>query len=409
MASGRIYVVRSRRLEEKENLPTNPGLAKEFFQAARIQGILLRQAKAGLDALQPDAKDRLLRALHHPGRTVVRHMATQTRAQAMSNAWLKGYELYDFFDIHVLAAKGVFFNAELPGSFLAALNHWLAERDRGMIPWLASSLHPATDQTALTDIYGLWQGNPDNWIMTPENTGDLRKLCGVRSIIQIVKSRGLSVDLYISDAGMEFADDQEAAASKMHLGQVLCCMRLLNVGGMAIMKFYTYFHPWTYTMIAFLADFCFTSSYIVKPVMSRITNSEVYFVGTGYLGCPMDTFMGRMIGAFYNESLPINLHLHVLEVNLLQYETLKALYCIMIEIFGQQQKHLTNVIQAGPYLTHIRRAVPKVTWTRCGPRPIDQRLYLPQQEVSPPCSQQACHTLLFEEAPISPTTPEPSC
>jgi len=398
MSSGQLYVVRARHANEEDN-PATLELSAEFFRAAQIQGMLLKQAKSGLDRMQPAAKNRLLGALHQPGKTVVRCISRETRAQGMSNAWLKGYELYDFFDIHVLRAKGVFFNAELPGSFLAALNHWFAERDRSMIPWLASSLHPNCDSSALGDIYGLWKGNPDKWIMTKENAGDLRTVLGVRSIIKTVKDHNLEVEMYVADGGIEFDPDQEAAGARMQLGQVLCCLRLLNAGGMAIMKFYTYFHPWTSSMIAFLADNCFTNSYMVKPIMSRITNSEVYFVGTGFLGCPRDELMRVMLGAFLQERVPINMSCLAAELSSLQSETFDALYRIMFEIYGQQQRHLTRIIQAPPH----GRLIPPVRWTRFGPRPIDPRHHLPQKEACQPCSQQFSHILPSEEGPTFPT------
>ena len=255
--------------------------------------------RGALDRAEPERRDRALAAAHEVGKKLVVRVRKYCNGQAVSNAWLKAYEMYERERLLVgidPSRETLFFNAELPGSFVAAANHWLHDasmrnlvRTSLMPMWHACSLHPRADPQALGDIYGLWAGNARHWIMTPGDgapriTGDLRELAQCDHMTRRVGAG--SVTLYVSDAGMAFdaesGERQEAAAARMHAGQVLCAIDMLRSGGRALLKFYTFVRPWTFSLLAFLADECFDESCIVKPPSSRVTNSEVYFVGRGF-------------------------------------------------------------------------------------------------------------------------------
>jgi len=266
---------------------------------------LERRMDAGrgvLDRAPPDRRAAALEVAHGVGKKLVVRVRRYCNGQAVSNAWLKAYEMYERERLLVgidPTRETIFFNAELPGSFVAAANHWLRDasmrnlvRSSVMPMWHASSLHPSVDPQALGDIYGLWAGNPRHWIMTPrlaaggelEITGDLRELAQCDRMTRRVGPG--SVTLYVSDAGVAYdeasGERQESASARVHAGQALCAVQMLRSGGRALMKFFTFARPWTFSLLAFLADECFDESCIVKPPSSRVTNSEVYFVGRGF-------------------------------------------------------------------------------------------------------------------------------
>jgi len=269
-----------------------------FEKASGFSG-RLKHAKDALGTLPRSIKNKLLRESHEEGKSLARNLRQSTHAQGMSNAWLKAYEMYQsawLLSCVDSVRECIFFNAELPGSFIAAANHWCYSIGKAMPTWYASSLRPDVDDTALGDIYGLCAANPRNWLMTsPEfgvRPGDIRFLDGVDRLVRSVRERSgpeCPVALYVSDAGIDYDPetegcDQETLCARVHLGQVLCCLETLREGGSALMKFYTFFRPWTFTLLGFLADVCFEETSIIKPSTSRITNSEVYFVGKGYKG-----------------------------------------------------------------------------------------------------------------------------
>lgn len=110
-------------------------------------------------------------------------MTKSFNGQNVTNAWIKIYEIIAQMGIIPLHSEGAiraFFNAELPGAFTVATNHFV----RTLCPsatyeWVASSYYPlgagtssepstkASDATILGDKYGLFHCNRDRWLMDP--------------------------------------------------------------------------------------------------------------------------------------------------------------------------------------------------------------------------------------------------
>jgi hypothetical protein len=230
--------------------------------------------------------------------------------QAVTNAWLKMYEMTTEMGLvpavrvpdgsnpqytHVLRA---FCNAELPGAFICALNHYLCTwHPETRFEWAASSLYPDPGNTAgrgdgeasgdiLGDYYGLYEHNPDRWLMSPGMRGDVTSVADVLDLVAEAKARLGKVDLYTSDAGIGVSDDylrQEELTARIHLGQILVGLMSLRVGGALVVKTYTFVHPSSISLMAVCAS-VFDHFYVTKPVTSRPANSEVYIIGLGFRG-----------------------------------------------------------------------------------------------------------------------------
>ena len=209
----------------------------------------------------------------------------------VSNAWLKMYELMKLFPLVRRDASSVthFDNAALPGAFIEAVNNYMALcRPNAVYDWRASSMVPqgAGDNDYLEDIYGLWRRNPERWLMRrddPARSGDVTD----PAFVDFLRGHfNHGVDLYTSDAGISVAgryNDQERLNMKINLGQILCGLEVLTKGGSLVTKQYTFFHPFTYTLMVLTAA-CFEKFCVAKPASSRPGNSEVYLVGLGYKG-----------------------------------------------------------------------------------------------------------------------------
>ena len=131
-------------------------------------------------------------------------------AQMVSNAWLKCYEIINQYKL--VGSKTiykVFFNAELPGAFISATNHYC--KTHGVeLQWLASSYFPEEGHTALGDKYNLYENYGDQWIMDKNMNGDLTNPDILREIKKKVKRKfPRGVDSYFSDAGLDVGKNYE--------------------------------------------------------------------------------------------------------------------------------------------------------------------------------------------------------
>lgn len=222
--------------------------------------------------------------------------------QAVTNAWLKMYELLWQMRLvdHAVRDNGdplrVFFNAELPGGFLCAVNHFVATQTPGIeLKWVASSLYPwESPRTThygpadvLGDYYGLYAGNPDRWLMDAEMRGDVTSPADADALCARAAERlGGAADLYVADAGINVGgayNRQEELAAQVNLGQLYVGLVSLRPGGTLVAKTYTFTRAMSVGLIVVCASL-FENFYVTKPRASRPVNSEVYLVGTGFRG-----------------------------------------------------------------------------------------------------------------------------
>ena len=246
-------------------------------------GKRLAAAKSRLDSIPEKDFETLMGALDLY-RGLKRTFRDQYGFLVATNATLKMHELLiqeKLLSCDTGAAPHIrmFADAELPGAFLAAANHYV----RTMCPasnfdWVASSYYPeaaakAGDSTILGDHYGIYAQNRGRWLMgprpnampegEPDVSGDLTDPNVVAALANAVHARfggdvsaASGATLYTSDAGIDVSGDysrQEEDTALLNFGQVLCGILSLAPGGHLVTKQYTFLTPFSRSLIAVLA------------------------------------------------------------------------------------------------------------------------------------------------------------
>jgi hypothetical protein len=273
-----------------------PGRGPQTHETERWVEQALGAAKARMDAHGDDPQRvRIFQILDllAPLRATVRRRGN---GQAVTNAWLKMYEIATHFRLpgQLLGGEGgalrVFCNAELPGAFVSALNHYMAVwHPWARFEWVASSLYPEEGGGALGDDFGLCGGNPARWLMSAEMRGDVTDVGDLEALAARAREGlGGEADLYTADAGIglhspdEYAQEEKLTA-RLHLGQLLAGFLTLRRGGALVAKTYTFVQPYSIALLSLCAGL-FARFHVTKPRASRPRNSEVYLVGLGYRG-----------------------------------------------------------------------------------------------------------------------------
>jgi DNA-directed RNA polymerase II subunit RPB2 len=262
-----------------------------------------------------------------------------------TNASLKMYELIKEMNlIDCNEPIRAFCDAELPGSFIVAINHYVkticsssdfempygygTERYLETPPvrfdWVGSSYYPEAaskegDETILGDQYGFYANNRNNWLMGPKPnampessediTGDITNGNVIKSLTAAVHNRFEDTGgatIATSDAGIDVSADyssQEKNTALLNYGQIVAAILSLAPGGHMVTKQYTFIHPFNRSVIA-LVGFLFEEAYVVKPATSRPGNSEIYLVGKYFRGID-ETLTNGLLNRFmaYAEGL----------------------------------------------------------------------------------------------------------
>jgi hypothetical protein len=212
-------------------------------------------------------------------------------AENATNAWLKMWETIKDFNLFPNTSKKykVFCNAELPGAFIFAINHWM-KNHKIDYEWFGNSLlveraGGLDNKKYLGDENHLVERYPKNWLMNdkfgePLNDGDITK----KSVRMDIFSRvGNKMDIYTSDLGFEteLHNDQETVHFDAHVSAAICGVTSLAKGGIMILKSYTFFERKTISFWQSSIFPLFEECFIYKPSSSRMANSETYFVCRG--------------------------------------------------------------------------------------------------------------------------------
>jgi hypothetical protein len=296
---------------------TGPPLPEGVASAFRAVDEAASAAKRELDPFEKDPQlSAVLRAVDlYAG--LKRLIVHDYGGQVVTNAWLKMFEIVTqmglFEAARVFRAEEslirVFCNAELPGAFVCALNHYACSWfPHTRFDWVASSLYPAPPEKegaagsdVLGDYYGLYECNRERWLMGPDMVGDITDAVCIRELVRRAQSRLGEVDLYTSDAGIDVSADygrQEELTARINLGQIVTGLLVLRTGGAFVVKTYTFVHPFSVSLAGVCASL-FESFFVTKPKTSRPTNSEVYFVGIGYRGAPPEVASRLLEGVTY--------------------------------------------------------------------------------------------------------------
>lgn len=291
-------------LDGTSNVPT-----AEAEQPWRDMTARLNAAKKLLDPI-PKSQFLAINQLLDLYRNLRNTMQTKYHMFDATNASLKMYELLmkmNLVDCGSLEDNilNSFSNAELPGAFIIAINYYMKSKCKDKtFNWLASSYIPeaatATGiETILEDKLKLYAMNRNRWFMGPrpnalpegfdDITGDVTDPNTVISLGIGVKSRFINTAgavLYTSDVDIDVAGDyigQEENTSAINYGQIISGLFTLAPGGNFVTKQYTFFTPFSRSLIALVAGF-FEETYITKPATSRPGNSEIYLVCKGFKG-----------------------------------------------------------------------------------------------------------------------------
>ena len=210
-------------------------------------------------------------------------------AQVVTNNWLKAYEMIHTYELvgKTKTEMNIFFNAELPGSFISAANHYCKTHTVKM-NWLASSYFPSgsKDQSIVGDKYRIYANYPENWIMSRSMNGDLTVPANLTQIKKKVKGTfDNGVDLYFSDGSIDVDADEnrEEINALLNFGQLLSGLMVLKPGGNFVVKQTTLFSALNISFTTLLSNM-FREFYIVKPTVSIPIDNEVYFIGKHFIG-----------------------------------------------------------------------------------------------------------------------------
>lgn len=222
----------------------------------------------------------------------IKHILKQNyRAEMVTNAWLKMYEMLHLIpNILNSECTNSFHICEAPGAFISSLNHFLAYHKFAKWKWLAQTLKP-TDPTALEDHYGLIQCYPNNWLWGSErdNSGDITH----SEVIRWYQKKCKSINFITADGGIRLdplmINEQELQMSKIILGEVITILACLEKEGSAIIKmFLPMSEPLTISLV-YLLTIYFNEVFVTKTSSSHSDNSEIYLILTGYTGIPNHT------------------------------------------------------------------------------------------------------------------------
>lgn len=229
---------------------------------------------------------------YEPSYGIVAHLRDNVKMYRPTTAAAKIYELLTTFHDRIfnpsMKSVVVFDNASLPGAFIVAVNHYIRTRVQHITDyqWYASSLIERTVQNPrpLNDDFNLLANYPDRWVMG-SGDGDLTS-DDQQQIFHDDRRVGGLVNVYLSDAGLNVEwnyNEQETIHSPINLGQIVSALATLAPGGTSITKQYTYYTPFTISIMGLLTR-VFDDVYITKPLASKPDNSETYLVCIGYVG-----------------------------------------------------------------------------------------------------------------------------
>jgi hypothetical protein len=322
-----------------------------------------------------------------------KEIAIRYNAQKVSNAWMKLHEMIVSMDIVPQYVPDgheykVFCNAEFPGSFVFYINHYMKTmRPNIKFSYVASSLVDPSNNNKFYDDYGLYEMNPDNWLMKKDpmnecdehsntawlNDGDVTKVSNILDFESRLKG---SIDLYLSDAGIDVSSDysnQEILNKYIDMGQILIGLLTLKIGGSFITKQYTFFESFNVSMITILST-CFEELHICKPPSSTPTNSEIYIVGKKYkgmLGSLREKLLERM-----NGNIPIEIP--IMSYDAIPIDTLDGIIKCARYMYEMQILYLNKYVE---YINRYNKN-PKILSSLLRPlKDIMREKYLEQYKI----------------------------
>lgn len=347
-----------------------------FDQTADLAEILdlktnLNKTKSELDQIYKLRNATKIMVEFNPFAKEKYNIADSINASNITVAWLKGYELMYAFHLiprrldSTSLTKFVHFdNAAFPGSFILAAQHLAITCNTIKYNWVASSLlnnyNPIIKHTPLADTFKLYHNYPTNWLMHKYNNGDIGCTDNIHNFqTQIVKKfretanieltpKERYIDFYSCDLGIGIAEsdkynDQEKIHFHLNICQLICGLLTLKPNGDMLVKHYTIFEHYTISYLSLLT-MLFKEVYIVKPLTSKRTNSEIYIVCKEYL-FPFNenSVEARIYDIFLGQSDNTKDYTPIISSKKITNQ-IHAIKQISYKIFGRQIDSLKNYI-----------------------------------------------------------------
>ena len=245
---------------------------------------------------------------YHPYGILKQKIKKEYNGELVSNSWMKMYEfLSDFF---VTASKEIvyFANAELPGGFISATNHYLSTREINL-KWYANSLKTMDEYSPDLEII---QKYKRNWLMEMDENynGDTVGVKNTEYIINKINALTQGVDLYTSDMSLHYSsrtiknnpEDNIINVNLSILSQIFIGVKVLNNDGMMMIRIDVPFNSFIISVIILLM-YAF-ECYIYKPFSSKVTSDEVFLVCKSYKkNTNLIEFLYNKLTNFDNNSL----------------------------------------------------------------------------------------------------------
>lgn len=203
-----------------------------------------------------------------------------------SQAWLKMYEM--IIDNNLIKQTSgefkTFHLCEAPGSFIAALNHYIKTETKLKFDWKAQSLNPFHESNkgrVFGDDFGYMKNYPENWIWGEDQTGDITKEHNIR----FYKKYCTDVKLMTSDCGIthDRRDTELTAITRVHFAELLFILHNLPEGSDFLVKLYMTQHTPIQISMLYLIYQSFDSMTFYKGVVN-VFSMEFYMIGKGYKG-----------------------------------------------------------------------------------------------------------------------------
>lgn len=254
--------------------------AIEYEQCMASLQTELQQRKSLIAQISTE-RWKLCRDLICPASMVPHHLRNQH--PMASFAWVKMMELLQHLKI-LLPNQQTFHSlhlCEAPGAFVAAFRYYM----QTWCPhirhtWKASTLRQDKALQRLRG-YSFLDETETHWMYGRDGTGDI-----LRTSIQqdIWIENGLhNCDLVTADGGVEYRfEKQESLALPLIRAQTIVALGALRAGGTLILKMFTCLEGATASWVIALGH-VFERSGWWKPVASKGTNSEIYWVGRNFL------------------------------------------------------------------------------------------------------------------------------
>ncbi|KAH7650400.1 adrift- FTSJ family RNA methylase [Cryptosporidium bovis] len=219
--------------------------------------------------------------------------------------WCKLYEILHYFRWHEFIIGDEYHSmhlCECPGGFISALNHYInlnvvnKRQRQGSSKlhweWKANSLNPYYEfnnpNTVLTDDI-IYRDTYRAWNMGIDDSGDITNTQNIDFIWEKTSKNTKNcwlADLVTADGSIDMQynpNNQEVLTSSIQYSEVVCALGLLRKHGSLILKCFNIFNHTSISLIALLC-YCFRNLHIVKPIMSKGGNGEIYLVAIDFQG-----------------------------------------------------------------------------------------------------------------------------